>query len=342
MPTPTHRGEPRRRCAAAVSVALDEITRRLRARVPLGPRAGRALDRAAHGRGGLRARRRRARGRRRQAARRAGRRAVPGLLPVAAARGARRRATSPRWRSTAAEADPPPPARVRRRRGRRARPTVLRNWDQIKRTEPGATARIFGDVPENLPSCSTRARSSAGRRRRDRLRARPTSAAEVELQARRNARGAPRGVDFVRGQRRAQLGRPELALRLRRALARALERRIRRARSAPSRRQLRRRGSARRDPDERRSSASTPARSSTRAATRPSRSRSGSSPARAASPRFPRAPRPASSRRSSCATAATPGGGKGVTRAVANVNGEIAEAVERRSTPPTRRRSTAR
>ena len=57
---------------------LDEITRRLRARVPLGPRAGRALDRAAHGRGGLRAGRRRPLGRRRQAARRARRRALPG------------------------------------------------------------------------------------------------------------------------------------------------------------------------------------------------------------------------------------------------------------------------
>ena len=46
-----------------------------------------------------------------------------------------------------------------------------------------------------------------------------------------------------------------------------------------------------------------------------------------AAPRCPPAPRPASSRRPSCATAATPGGGKGVTKAVGNVNGEIAEAV---------------
>ena len=61
------------------------------ARVPLGPRAGRALDRPAHGRGGLRARRRGARRRRRQAARRARRRPLPGPLPLAAARGARRR-----------------------------------------------------------------------------------------------------------------------------------------------------------------------------------------------------------------------------------------------------------
>jgi MazG family protein len=29
---------------------------------------------------------------------------------------------------------------------------VLRNWDQIKRGEPGREDRIFGDVPENLPA----------------------------------------------------------------------------------------------------------------------------------------------------------------------------------------------
>jgi uncharacterized protein YabN with tetrapyrrole methylase and pyrophosphatase domain len=29
---------------------------------------------------------------------------------------------------------------------------VLRNWDQIKATEPGREAGIFGDVPENLPA----------------------------------------------------------------------------------------------------------------------------------------------------------------------------------------------
>src|SRR5689334_18043846 len=29
---------------------------------------------------------------------------------------------------------------------------VLRNWDQIKRTEPGREGGIFGDVPENLPA----------------------------------------------------------------------------------------------------------------------------------------------------------------------------------------------
>jgi MazG family protein len=29
---------------------------------------------------------------------------------------------------------------------------VLRNWDQIKRSEPGREGGIFGDVPENLPA----------------------------------------------------------------------------------------------------------------------------------------------------------------------------------------------
>ena len=29
---------------------------------------------------------------------------------------------------------------------------VLRNWDQIKSTEPGRGERLFGDVPENLPA----------------------------------------------------------------------------------------------------------------------------------------------------------------------------------------------
>ena len=88
--------------------------------------------------------------RRRQAARRARRRPLPGALPVAAARGARRRRPRAGRRARAPEARPPPPARLRRgRRGRRGE--VLRNWDAIKRTEPGREAGIFGDVPENLP-----------------------------------------------------------------------------------------------------------------------------------------------------------------------------------------------
>ena len=68
----------------------------------------------------------------------------------------------------------------------------------------------------------------------------------------------------------------------------------------------------------------TAARCSTRGGTRRSRSTSGSSRARSGAPPCRRAPRPASTRRSSCATAATPGAARASTRAVANVNGEIA------------------
>jgi nucleoside triphosphate diphosphatase len=30
--------------------------------------------------------------------------------------------------------------------------TVLRNWDQVKRSEPGREPGVFGEIPENLPS----------------------------------------------------------------------------------------------------------------------------------------------------------------------------------------------
>ena len=92
--TPRRAPEPgmcRSQDAAQSVTELDAMHPAAAARVPVGSRAGRALDRPAHHRGGLRAGRRRAAARRRQAARRARRRAVPGPLPVAAARGARRR-----------------------------------------------------------------------------------------------------------------------------------------------------------------------------------------------------------------------------------------------------------
>ena len=60
----------------------------------MGSRADGADDRAAHGRGGVRGRRRGARGRRREAPRRARRPPLPGLLPGPAARGAGQRAIS--------------------------------------------------------------------------------------------------------------------------------------------------------------------------------------------------------------------------------------------------------
>ena len=85
-----------------------------------------------------------------------------------------------------------------------------------------------------------------------------------------------------------------------------------------------------------RSRASTPARSSTPGATPRSRSRSRSRAAPAAAPRSPRAPRPASSRRPSCATAAKPG----PARASAGRSPTSTARSPRRSpapTPPTRR-----
>ena len=83
-----------------------------------------------------------------------------------------------------------------------------------------------------------------------------------------------------------------------------------------------------------------PARSSTVAATRPLRPTFALNRARSAAPRSRRARRPASTRPSSCATAVSAFGGKGVLRAVAHVNGEIADAVRGRDAGD-RRGSTA-
>ena len=68
---------------------LQELTRQLRRECPWDREQTRGHDRPAHGRGGVRGRRRRAGGRRRGAPRRARRSPLPGLLPVAAPRGAR-------------------------------------------------------------------------------------------------------------------------------------------------------------------------------------------------------------------------------------------------------------
>ena len=77
-----------------------------------------------------------------------------------------------------------------------------------------------------------------------------------------------------------------------------------------------------------RSSTSRGGRSSTRAATPPSRSRCSSPPAPPAGPSSRRARPPASSRRSSSATAATATAARASPRAVAHVNDEIADALE--------------
>ena len=81
-------------------------------------------------------------------------------------------------------------------------------------------------------------------------------------------------------------------------------------------------------------------RSSTRAATRPSRSRSRSSRARSAARPCPRAPRPACTRRSSCATAAR----RGAARASPRRSRTSTARSPRRcagSTPPTSAASTS-
>ena len=51
---------------------------------------------------------------------------------------------------------------------------VLRNWDEIKRAEPGREAGIFGEVPENLPAL-LHARKVQRRAASSRLRLRPAS-----------------------------------------------------------------------------------------------------------------------------------------------------------------------
>ena len=143
--TTTARSEPRR--GAARPAASDRAPS---ARLSLGPRADCGDDRAAHGRGGLRGRGRRARGRRREAARRARRPALPGLLPRPPARGAWRRRPRGGRARRAREARPTSPSCLRRRRSRDSR-AVRENWELIKREQEGREG-VFHHVPENLPA----------------------------------------------------------------------------------------------------------------------------------------------------------------------------------------------
>ena len=196
---------------------------------------------------------------------------------------------------------------------------VLRNWDEIKRDGGGRAARLFGDVPENLPgplyarkvqrraagaghALPAPAPGAGGRRAR-----RPPSCA-------RAARGGEEAFRLVGDLLFAPSPRPGAGGGSR-------------ARAAGGRRPLQ-------DPDggetarhERDPRRSTPARCSTAAATPPSRSTCASSRARPAARRCPPARPPASSRRSSCATAARPGAARASTRRWPTSNGEIAEAV---------------
>ena len=291
-------------------LALDELTRRLRREcpwdreqdersiVPHTVEEAYELADAAHRR------------RRREAARRARRRALPGPLPVAAARGARRRATRRGRRALPPEADPPPPARLRRGRGRRrGRGPAQLGRDQAHRGRDASRASSARSR-RTCRRCCTRARSSAGDRR-----AGSTGPAAPSWRRGRPRRGLPRGRRGAlrRGRRRAFAARGPAKLRCGAC---------RRSASVPaSRKQYRDRRTD--EPDR---AASTPARSSTAAATPRWRSRC---PAlrRPGAPPCPRAPRRASSRPPSCATAARRGAARASRRAVANVNGEIAEAV---------------
>ena len=217
---------------------------------------------------------------------------------------------------------------------------VRENWDAIKqRRRAGATARA--DVPEILPALtyarklqrsaaggSDARRPGAGWTSRDRL-AEPSEAIGERgaLGAGAEERMDPSALYAAIGEllfARVELSRslevdPELALRLAATALRQPPRSARERRSSESHA----------PPDPRLARQS-----------RPSRSTSARSRARTGAPRCRRAPRPASSRRSSCATAASAWGGKGVAKAVANVNGEIAERGDRARRRSTRARST--
>ena len=132
-----------------------------------------------------------------QAARRARRRAVPGPLPVAAARGARRRAPGRGRRALHREADPPPPACVRRDRGvdtpprccatgtRSSARRAAARAGRLRRgpREPAVAAvRAQGPAPRGLERLRLpRRRGAARRRSRDEL---------DELETRRSARSS--------------------------------------------------------------------------------------------------------------------------------------------------------
>ena len=207
---------------------------------------------------------------------------------------------------------------------------VLRNWDAIKRDEPGARAGAVRRGAGEPPGPAVRAQGPAPRGL-ERLRLRPRALRRRRGGARGAARGRgrPRG-GLPRGRRRPLRGgqrRPQ-------AQGRSRARAARRGRALPRPRggggrprRTRRRGLERsRSPTP--SWATTPRRAWPRPKETPSREpdrdrpcppdprlrgnptvevdvalRSGAQGAR----RCPRAPRPASSRRPSCATAATPG-----------------------------------
>ena len=119
--------------------------------LPVGPRADRADDRAAHGRGGVRGRGRGGRRRRGGAPRRARRPPLPGLLPRPAPRGAR---ASGDLESVARDVH----EKLVRRHPHvfgdaeaRTAGRVRERWEEIK-TEQEGREGIFHHVPESLPA----------------------------------------------------------------------------------------------------------------------------------------------------------------------------------------------
>ena len=200
-------------------------------RVPVGSRAGRALDRPAHRRGGLRARRRRARA---------------ATTPSCSTSSATccSRSTSCRCCSrSAARGTSAEVAEHCRQKLIRRHPHVFgevevddarRGAAQLGRDqarEAGREPGIFGEVPENLPGAALRAQGPAPRASPGSTSARPLRGRRGELEelaaARRRERRLPRGRRRAvrRRQRRAQAeGRPRAgAARRGRALPRRVE-----------------------------------------------------------------------------------------------------------------------
>ena len=373
--TPTavrRRARPGAAAGAAAATSLRSVSRAVRGdrrgaaaprrphaapagRVPVGPRAGRALDRPAHRRGGLRAGRRGAlaattpscstssatSSSRCTSCRCCSRSAAPG-----------RSATSPRTCTPSSCAGTRTSSATSRPR---PRAPVLRNWDAIKQTEEGREPGIFGEVPENLPgplyarkvqrrAASTgfdfehvpydavegRARGAArapARARRPSTRSAtccsPPSTSRASSRSTRSSRCAPPPTASAAASR-ARRASPHRGRGLERSRARRPDRLLRPRppeRGVLTREQDR---DAARPPDPRLARA-----------TRPSRSRS-----RCASGAQGRAAVPSGASTGEFeATELRDGGdacgGKGVTQAVGNVNGEIAEAVrgQRRARP---------
>ena len=135
------------------------------ARLPVGPRADGAVDRAAHRRGGLRGRRGGAGGpARAEADRRARRPAVPDVLPGAARARGRRRRPGRRGRRHPREAASGAIPASSARSERRAPAPRAAHWEAIKRDHEGREG-IFHDVPGDAAGAARRRARCSGARR---------------------------------------------------------------------------------------------------------------------------------------------------------------------------------